>query len=181
MSVKARGDVKDILSKWGNDEAVEWANKLIDTYGEPDEVTQKRLIWHDNGPWVWTMIVDEAIPHKFPVPHEDFLYQVASYPVNKDRADDVLKFDGSVILDPVKGLVGSRCHMEQANYITTNMAVEIMEGKRTYAEARKFMAESMKQNKNREYRNSLQFETQPFGLAHNEGTEAGKGPLEVGH
>ena len=81
----------------------------------------------------------------------DFLYQVVNYPINKDKASDVLKFDGSVIMDVVKGELGSRCHMQKANYITTNMAVEIMEGKRTWQEAREFMGMSMTQNKNEEY------------------------------
>lgn len=156
----ATQSIDDIISGWRNDEPVERAREFVERYGEPDEITRNRLIWHDNGPWLRTTIVDEAIDHEYPVPHQDFLYQVASYSVNADKACDALKFDGSVLLDKVNGEVGSRCHMEKANFITTNMAVEIMEGQRTWKEAREFMGRSMKQDKNREYQTSLQFETE---------------------
>ncbi|MBA7474543.1 hypothetical protein ES707_09897 [subsurface metagenome] len=165
-------DVESIVSSWQNPEAVNWVHKMMDKYGMPDEATAKRLIWHNNGPWKRTMIVDEAIPHNFPVPHQDFLYQVASYRVNRDKACDVLNFDESVILDVTKGEVGSRCHMEEANFITTNMAVEIMEGKRNTEEARQFMAMSMMEKKNMEYMNSLRFTPMSEDQARTEGTKA---------
>lgn len=170
-------EVEQVITNWDNDEARERAEGLQDRYGEPDEVTDRRLIWnHDEGPgaessWKRTMIIDEAIPHNYPVPHEDFLYQVTSYPINVGKANKVLEFDGSAIIDVVKGEIGSRCHMERANFITTNMAVDIMEGKRTAQDARRFMATSMKQNENKEYLTGLQFEPQEFDLAHNPDVE----------
>lgn len=170
MSVETMA-VDNTVSKWRNEEAIERAKEFVEKYGEPDEATEKRLIWHNNGPWLRTMIIDQAIKHQYPVPHVDFLYQFASYSVNDEKASDALKFDGSVLLDKVNGEVGSRCHKEEANFITANMAVEIMEGKRSWKEAREFMATSMKEGKNREYMNSLQFETQPRNRARNQGEQ----------
>jgi hypothetical protein len=163
--------VNRVIDNWESEEPKERAREAIEKYGLPDEVTDNRLIWQNNDPWKRTMIVDEAWEHHYPVTHVDFFYQVVSYPVNIEKVTDVLKFDGSVIIDVVKGEVGSRCHMEMANFMTTNMAVEIMEGKRTWQEAQEFMAISMKNQENKEYLTSLQFEPVPVEEAVQKGEE----------
>ncbi len=152
-----REEVDSILSRWQNGAAVESARETLEKYGMPDEVTEKRFIWHNNGPWKRTMVVDEAIPHHYPKEHTDSLYQVIPYRINRDKACDALKFDGSVLIDAVKGEIGSRCDKEKANFMTTNMAVEIMEGRRSVEDARRFMATSMLEGKNKEYMSSFQF------------------------
>lgn len=32
------------------------AETLLEKYGEPDEATARRLVWHDNGPWKRTIL-----------------------------------------------------------------------------------------------------------------------------
>lgn len=163
----ASGDVDVVLSRWKNGDAVQRAREFIERYGLPEEVSSRRLIWHNNGPWKWSMIVDEALPHRYPKEHQDYLTQVTSYRVNRDKASDCLKFDGSVNLDVVAGEVGSRCSGEDANFITTNLAVEIMEGRRSWQEARRFMAETMRDKSNNEYLERLLFEPMSFEQARN--------------
>ena len=118
---------------------------MIKKYGAPQEVTANRLIWHNNGPWKFTELVNEEIPHTFPVPHHDMLYQVIDYRVDPADADEVLTYDGSVVLERTKGELAARCDKEEANFLAINLAHEVAEGKRSVADARRFYADSMMQ------------------------------------
>lgn len=80
--------------------------------------------------------------HDFPTPHTDFLTQYVDYPIDPARATDLVTFDGSVIVDRTAGQIGSRCDHEPFNTLTLNLAVEIMEGRRTIEEARDLYAET---------------------------------------
>jgi hypothetical protein len=123
----------------------EVAQQMIKKYGTPQEVTANRLIWHNNGPWKFTELVNEEIPHTFPVPHHDMLYQVIDYRVDPDDADELLTYDGSVVLERTKGELAARCDKEEANFLAINLANDIATGKRSVADARRFYAESMAQ------------------------------------
>ena len=135
----AKETVMETIESW-NIEPKERVIEFIEKYGLPQEMTHKRAIWHNNGTWRRSMIVNELIPHNYPVPHEDFLYQVIDYKVPLEKVSDILAFDGSAIVDP------------------PNMAVEIIKGEKTIHEAREFMADSMVNQKNKEYLTELQFE-----------------------
>lgn len=86
----------------------EVAKKMIGKYGQPQEVTANRLIWHNNGPWKFTELVNEEIPHDFPVPHTDMLYQAINYAIDPEKAGDMLRYDGSIVLDRTKGEIAAR-------------------------------------------------------------------------
>lgn len=81
----------------------EVAQKMLAKYGKPNEVTANRLVWHNNGPWKKTELVNEEIAHDFPVPHKDMLYQSIAYRVDAGKADEILQYDGSVVLERTKG------------------------------------------------------------------------------
>lgn len=133
----------------------EVAKKMLAKYGEPQEITTSRLIWHNNGPWKYSELVNEEIPHDFPVPHKDMLYQAISYKVDPDEADELLQYDGSIILERTKGEIAARCDKEEANFLAINLADDVANGRRSVDDARKFYAESMmammKENKKNEY------------------------------
>jgi hypothetical protein len=121
----------------------EVAGKIIAKYGQPAEVSANRLIWYDNGPWKFTELVNEEIPHDFPVPHKDMLYQAIAYKIDPDEADKLLQYDGSVILERTKGTIAARCDKEEANFLAINLAHEVATGKRNVDDARRFYAESV--------------------------------------
>ncbi len=139
----------------------EVAQKMISKYGQPQEVTTNRLIWHNNGPWKFTELVNEEIPHDFPVPHKDMLYQAINYKVDSDRADELLEYDGSIILERTKGEIAARCDKEEANFLAINLANDIATGRKSVEDARRFYAESMmammKENKIGDYLKGFQF------------------------
>ncbi len=51
--------------------------RIVDKYGEPDEVTSSHLVWHNNGPWKKTIVYRDEIEHRFPKPHtEKFMFKI---------------------------------------------------------------------------------------------------------
>ncbi len=106
------------------------------------EATPSRLIWSETGPWKRTIVYRDEVPHNFPKPHTDLLEQFVDYRVPPDKADQMAKFDGSVIVERTKGEVSARCDMEEMNYLALNLMHEIVSGTRSVDEARKFYAET---------------------------------------
>lgn len=47
----------------------ESARRVIDQYGEPDEVTDNQLIWRKRGPWRQIVASKILYQHNFPAPH----------------------------------------------------------------------------------------------------------------
>jgi hypothetical protein len=112
------------------------AEKLLDHYGPPNEATATKFFWYRTGPWARMELTADEVLHNFPTPHTDFLTQYVDYPIDATRANELLTFDGSVLIDRTAGQIGARCDHEAYNTLTINLAVEIMEGRRTVAEAR---------------------------------------------
>lgn len=93
------------------------------------------------------------------------LYQAISYKVDPADADELLKYDGSIILERTKGEIAARCDKEAANFLAINLANDVAEGRRSVEDARKFYAESMmammKENKKRRVVRRRAVRTQP--------------------
>jgi hypothetical protein len=133
-------------------------------YGAPDEVTPTMLVWHDNGPWKRTTISRDAVPHRFPGPHDDVMEQVVSYRVPPEMFDELARYDGSVIVERTKGEISARCDLEGANFLALNLAHEIATGRRTAEDARRMYAEqimAMKAGRPAPYTERLMFQPQP--------------------
>ena len=165
--VLSKADVDKVLSGWKYEGAAKQARIMLDKYGMPDEVTSRRLIWHHRGTWKRIEVEDMHLLHNFPVPHYDFISHVAAYKVNVDKTRDCSLCDTSIIIEVTGGEIGSRCHFEGANTITTNMIHEIMQGKRSWQDAQKFMYEAITKNSHPEYMTSLQFQPPSEQAAHN--------------
>lgn len=156
-----KSTVERVISKW-NDTAKEAAQKMMDKYGTPDEVTQTRLIWHNNDPWKRTEVINEKIPHNFPKEHVDVLMQTIDYHVPPRKADDLIAFGGSIIIDRTKGELSSRCDKEEMNILTLNLADNIVKGERSVEDARNVYADqvmAVKEGKSAPLIKSLKFET----------------------
>jgi hypothetical protein len=154
--------VEQIVSGW-KAMPQEAARKLVAQYGPPDEASAMRLVWHNNGPWKMTELVNEEVPHNFPKPHPDFLKQTISYQVPPDKFDELAEYDGSVIVERTKGEIAARCDMEGANFLALNLAHEIVTGKRSVKDARKFYAETIREMRHPEYMKGLMFQTARAG------------------
>jgi hypothetical protein len=137
------------------------AETLLDEYGTPDEATPRRLVWHDNGPWKRTILHREGPTHEFPIPHRDYLEQHVEYQVPPEKFDDLAEYDGSVYPDRTKGELGASCHEEGANFLSLNLAHDVVTGAKTVEAARDEYAKTMMKGKaggSPEYMQGLQFE-----------------------
>lgn len=56
------------IKKWPA-QSREAARRVIEQYGEPDEVTADQLIWHKRGPWRQIIASKSLYQHNFPAPH----------------------------------------------------------------------------------------------------------------
>ncbi|MEJ7849578.1 MAG: hypothetical protein WKF92_15960 [Pyrinomonadaceae bacterium] len=133
------------------------ARTIIAKYGMPNEATAMRLVWHNNGPWKMTELVNEEIPHAFPKQHPDMLKQTISYRVPTSKFDELAEYDGSVIVERTKGEISARCDKEEANFLALNLANDIVMGKKSPDEARKFYSEAVLEMKNPEYMKGFLF------------------------
>jgi hypothetical protein len=136
---------------------VEVARQMIAKYGPPQEATANRLVWHNNHPWKRTEIMNEEIPHHFPKPHTDIMTQTINFAVPVDKIDDLAAFDGSVIADRTRGEFSVRGDGEAMNFLSANLAHEILIDARSVRDARKLFNETVRQLKYSDYTSGLLF------------------------
>lgn len=137
------------------------AQNTFNFYGPPNEITPSRILWYNNGPWKRTIAFRDEVPHDFPEPHTDVLEQFIDYHVPAEKVGDVALFEGSIVIDRTKGEVSVHCDNEGANTLSLNMMHEIVTGKRTPEDARKFIAKEIVEymmNRPAPYAENFQFE-----------------------
>ena len=138
------------------------AMDMMQKYGPPQEATASMLMWRNNGPWKWTRVSRETIPHNFPMPHPDLLEQAIDYQVPLGKYDDLARYDGSVIVERTKGQISARCDKEGANFLAINLAHDVATGRRTVEEARAYYAAAiqrfMNSNEMDPYMRGIQFQ-----------------------
>src|SRR5688572_1947558 len=138
---KAEMTAEEMISNWPA-KPKEVATAMIQKYGQPHDVTDMALIWHNNGPWKKTIAGKEEIPHDFPMAHMDILEQFIDYKVPVDKYDDLAEYDGSVMAERTKGVISARCDKEEMNFLALNLANDVATGKKTVQEARDYYAKA---------------------------------------
>jgi hypothetical protein len=133
--------IDQIIANWSESQK-NVVHKLVNKYGLPNETSSRRLIWHHNGPWKRTIVYLDTVPHNFPTPHLDFLKQTINYKVPVELFDEIAQFDGSVYPDRTGGEASAKCDKEEMNFLALNMLNEIVTGKRTVEEAKRFFADT---------------------------------------
>ena len=117
------------------------AVELVRKYGEPNEATATRLTWFHNGPWKRTVLLREGTPHNFPKAHQDVLEQTVDYRVPANKVGDLLKYNGSLVIDRTRGELSAHCDSEQQNNIVLNIADDIVKGERNVEQALAYHAQ----------------------------------------
>ena len=72
------------------------------------------------------LLRDEAVPHKCPKSHTDFLYSYVKVAIQPHKLTGVLSLSGSVGYDPLKKLLSARCASLEANIATLKVATDII-------------------------------------------------------
>lgn len=119
------------------------AMDMMQKYGPPQEVTASMLMWRNNGPWKWTRVSRDTIPHSFPMPHPDLLEQAIDYQVPLGKYDDLARYDGSVMVKRTAGELSAQCDKEGANFLAINLAHDVATGRKSVEQARAYYASAM--------------------------------------
>lgn len=144
------------------DESKEAAQLVFDKYGEPQEVTETLMIWHNVGPWKKIVASKAFFEHNFPTAHHDSIESFIDYRVPIDKFDDIVRFDGSVVVERTVGEVSARCHDEEANCLALNLMHDIVTGAKTVEEARAYYGKEFlnyRRKKSTPYMDGLRFAT----------------------
>jgi hypothetical protein len=122
----------------------EAASEMIKKYGNPHETTPTMLVWHNNGPWVKTVIFNKEFAHDFPKPHTDVMQQWVNLKVPEGKVDNLFEYDGSVVVERTTGMVSARCDKEGANFLALNLTYDVINGKRSVNDARDYYTKAVK-------------------------------------
>lgn len=111
-------------------------------YGPPAEHTASRVTWRDVGPWKRVVVHREPVAHAFPYPHEDVLEQVIGFDVPVHRLDDVAAIHGSLTARRTRGELASECDLEAMNFLSLNLAYQVITDQQSAAAARDLLAKT---------------------------------------
>ena len=140
VSAEAAAWVQKHLEGWPK-MSIAVASDLITKYGLPKESNDRELAWYDNGPWKRTVLHRDEMKHNFPLPHQDVLEQTVNYRVPLEKVADLLKYDGSLVVDRTRGELTVHCNNERANTLTLNIANDIVIGDRNVEQALAYHAQ----------------------------------------
>ena len=132
--------IKVVIQGWPA-ESREAALAVFKKYGDPDEACHSTLSWDRRGPWKRIVAHREQSPHNFPVPHVDLIECYIDFHVPPWKVSDLVRFDGSLVVYRTLGEISARCHDEEANFLAMNLAYDIISGKRSVDDARRYYAQ----------------------------------------
>ena len=120
---------QNFLKDWGNAEPAEFARSLTKKFGQPNESTPDRVIWHDRDGFKRIEVQDEYIMHCCPEPHYDFVYSTIDLHVPKKFVRVLADSSESILLDLLKNEVTARCATLSANAVTLNYVLDVVSGR----------------------------------------------------
>lgn len=118
----------------------EAARRVIKKYGEPDESCHSTLTWDRRGPWKRIVVHREPSKHNFPAPHVEVVECYIEFHIPPWKVSDLVRFNGSVVVYRTLGEISVRGHDEETNLLALNLAYDIITGKRSVDDARKYYA-----------------------------------------
>jgi len=136
LKTMTRADVEKHVSTWPEESKVA-VTAMLDKRGLPEGFTKGMVVWNNTPPFKRTTVYKEETLNLFPERHSDIIEQVVDYAVPKDKVLTLWEFDGSIIIDKVRGELLARNQSEEMNTLALNLAVEGARGKLTSEQARK--------------------------------------------
>lgn len=119
-----------LTSNWPQSSVIA-AKEMVTKHGEPSEVTQDSLIWKNVQPFKRIIVHKEVYSSRFPLLHQNAVEHVVDYKAPMKKIDEVWNYNGSVVLDRVRGEMAAGGENESMNILSLNLANEVLQGKRT--------------------------------------------------
>ncbi|HXH29840.1 MAG TPA: hypothetical protein VNJ01_03405 [Bacteriovoracaceae bacterium] len=104
-------------------------DKMVQKYGQPTEATNSMVIWQNNGPWKKSVLYKNQ--------GKDSLEQTAGMMVPPEKLGELAMFNKALTVNQGNNEVSSRSNKEETNFLTLNLAKDIVDGKMSAMEARK--------------------------------------------
>jgi hypothetical protein len=120
---------------------------MMQKYGEPDGYGINALMWHDVGKWKRMIVYRDGLLDERGLPTKDILQQTILYKVRNGKLGDLSRFDQRIEVDKYNGELSSRSENEALNFLTLNLAEEIVTGKRGVGEARAYARKTVEFSK----------------------------------
>ncbi len=130
--------------------------QLMTKYGAPVEVTPRQVTWINSGPWVRTTLYKDGVAHNFATPHRNVLEQAVLYKVPVDKLVALAQFNRSLVVDLARGELVSSSDSEEINFLSVNVADDVVKGQRTAEEARIYFAQLVRAKMIKEPEKELQ-------------------------
>lgn len=112
------------------------AKEMVSKHGEPTEVTQDSLIWRNAPPFKRIIVHKEVYSSRFPLLHQNSVEHVVDYKAPANEVRDMWNYNGSVVLDRVRGEMAAGGENEPMNILSLNLSNEVLQGKRSPESAR---------------------------------------------
>jgi hypothetical protein len=155
-------ELNSIVSNW-SPQSQDLIKKMVSKYGSPNEISDNRVTWHNNGQWRRT-----EISRNF---GKDALKQTASMPIPPERLGEVAMFNKDIIVNQAEGEVTATGNSERHNFLVLNLAKEVIDGRLSPYEARRQFS-SMTGNQNRaNYTEELNFSLPASGTRQSQEAE----------
>jgi hypothetical protein len=136
LKTMTRNDIEKHVSTWP-EESKTAVNAMLDKSGLPEGYTTGMVVWKNTAPFKRTIVYKEETLNLFPERHSDVIEQAIDFNVPKEKVLALWEFDGSIIIDKVRGELLARNQSEEMNTLALNLAVEVAGGKLTSEQARK--------------------------------------------
>jgi hypothetical protein len=114
------------------------AMKLMEKYGPPDLIESQRLVWYDRGPWNKIAVWDKEDYYYSNTVGPDDLEQTLSYDVPADKRKALAAFSDKLVVSKDGKELSVIGNSEALNFLTLNLAHEIVSGARNPADAKSF-------------------------------------------
>jgi hypothetical protein len=137
---------QSVIRKWAQPERIT-ALSMIEKYGQPSRYTKDSLVWLNNGPWRKTVVYASSGSRFFGQRNKDFLAQTVAYRVRIDKIEDLKRFDRRLEVNASQDQLTARSESESMNFLTLNLADEIVTQKRSVEDARDFYAKTERLSK----------------------------------
>lgn len=128
-----RDVAQGVVNRWQEPSAVA-GRQLLDEYGTPDDVSPRRLTWNHRGAWKRTEVWNRKPVYLSPIDLA-VMKQTVDYQLTSQQAGELLAFSDGLEIDLTRGELSSRSSREDINYLTLNLADEIIRGDKTVAQA----------------------------------------------